>query len=731
MRLQREFQKALNSKPKAGRQLGRVTLEVATPKSKALKQGNEGDSDEEDDEPEEGETHFGNILIKRCPRTPYFMDPYGAAPPVATEENTSRGITFPQAPPRKRRFLGSDISKLRQMVRQQNQQLLFSQLYNRTMENGNLTIADLQAFENEKQRISKLSDYELERDASRIDWETVQASGFTSRTVKELEAEWKLFCDPNFERGPWTAAEDEALLASVDRHKERYWDLVAADMGNRRLPVQYLARYQQVLKPRNAPDARETTSRSYSVKTVLKGKPLATRGAAYSVAGAKDVERPVRANADGSAAVIDGGDDDVIMTAKSGVKWTPEEDEMLVEAVKKFGDKNWASVATLLGGLRTGQQCLHRWQKTLNPEIRRGRWDPREDNLLAMAVRAYGAGNWRLIHKHVPGRTDVQCRERWVNVLDPAVKSTEGWTAAEDAHLMNVVASQPPGKWSIVAKLHNEGMLAEFYRKYPHLNPQGATSSEYVAAQPSDQVQSSNGTQNSESNQSSTQTSSQIEATMHEDIEVTATRPASTPGKSAAQNDKIKPPSTRTDNHCWRRYKMLAKKPDRTPATPNAASGSTAASPRSPSAIGTPRVRKSAKKTRTRKHPDWMRDDDEDSEEEDFRGVIRAKPSTAATASASTPSTPGRISSRLAAKAQAKAAEDETGDMEIDLEATPTRSSTAKSNSAKRGAAKAKEKGPSDIQIERVKSSNPDDPNAKPRLKLLIKRTVVEKPPQL
>ena len=37
-------------------------------------------------------------------------------------------------------------------------------------------------------------------------------------------------------------------------------------------------------------------------------------------------------------------------------------------------------MANCLDG-RTGQQCLHRWQKTLNPTIRRGRWTKEEDKV--------------------------------------------------------------------------------------------------------------------------------------------------------------------------------------------------------------------------------------------------------------------------------------------------------------------------------------------------------------
>lgn len=51
-----------------------------------------------------------------------------------------------------------------------------------------------------------------------------------------------------------------------------------------------------------------------------------------------------------------------------------------MEAVKHFGEKNWQQVANCLEG-RTGQQCLHRWQKTLNPNIRRGHWTAEEDKV--------------------------------------------------------------------------------------------------------------------------------------------------------------------------------------------------------------------------------------------------------------------------------------------------------------------------------------------------------------
>lgn len=56
-----------------------------------------------------------------------------------------------------------------------------------------------------------------------------------------------------------------------------------------------------------------------------------------------------------------------------GNKWTAEEDEVLREAVDKYGGKNWKKISDLLVE-RTDVQCLHRWQKVLRPGLIKGPW---------------------------------------------------------------------------------------------------------------------------------------------------------------------------------------------------------------------------------------------------------------------------------------------------------------------------------------------------------------------
>ena len=67
-----------------------------------------------------------------------------------------------------------------------------------------------------------------------------------------------------------------------------------------------------------------------------------------------------------------GGSRNTIKRASKG-KWTVEEDEILKKAVSLHKGKNWKKIAEHLDG-REDTQCLHRWQKVLNPSLVKGPW---------------------------------------------------------------------------------------------------------------------------------------------------------------------------------------------------------------------------------------------------------------------------------------------------------------------------------------------------------------------
>ncbi|KAF8390043.1 hypothetical protein HHK36_024564 [Tetracentron sinense] len=114
--------------------------------------------------------------------------------------------------------------------------------------------------------------------------------------------------------------------------------------------------------------------------------------------------------------------------------WTEDEDAQLRAAVEAFGEDNWQLIASNLEG-RASTQCSNRWRKSLHPARERvGRWTLDEDKRLKVAVMLFGPKSWRKIAQFISGRTQVQCRERWVNCLDPSL-NLEEWTEEEDFRL--------------------------------------------------------------------------------------------------------------------------------------------------------------------------------------------------------------------------------------------------------------------------------------------------------
>ncbi|XP_076890068.1 transcription factor MYB3R-3-like [Bidens hawaiensis] len=136
-----------------------------------------------------------------------------------------------------------------------------------------------------------------------------------------------------------------------------------------------------------------------------------------------------------------------IRRAKGG--WTPEEDETLKKAVGLFMGKSWKKIAEYFPD-RSEVQCLHRWQKVLNPELIKGPWTHEEDQKIVELVKRYGATKWSLIAKSLPGRIGKQCRERWHNHLNPDIKR-DAWTLQEEYALMNAHRGHG-NKWAEIAK---------------------------------------------------------------------------------------------------------------------------------------------------------------------------------------------------------------------------------------------------------------------------------------
>ena len=98
------------------------------------------------------------------------------------------------------------------------------------------------------------------------------------------------------------------------------------------------------------------------------------------------------------------------------IPWTKEEDEKLKYLILNYENLSWEIISEKIKG-RTPIQCMYRWKNSLNPIIKKGKWDSNEDKIIIDYVNKKGEGNWNKIQSSLVGRTTKQIRERYVNHL--------------------------------------------------------------------------------------------------------------------------------------------------------------------------------------------------------------------------------------------------------------------------------------------------------------------------
>lgn len=245
--------------------------------------------------------------------------------------------------------------------------------------------------------VQRMPQRKLEMNLSGIDWTKIATLFVPTRSPEECRIQWTCNQHPLISHAPFTKDERARLMDIVKRRRGQSevrggWIEIAEELGSNRTAWQCLAAYR----------AEEEAQGSL-------GKSTAAR------------------------------------------KWTAEEDRILIEGVLMYGSTDaWSEISESLDG-RTPAQCVHRWTKTLDPTKKTGRWSALEDAWLHAALRRVGSLNWALVQQFVPHRTDVQCRERYMNVLDPALLHRK-FSAEEDRLLLRTVERYGEGKWSQVAE---------------------------------------------------------------------------------------------------------------------------------------------------------------------------------------------------------------------------------------------------------------------------------------
>nr|QSD99753.1 MYB family transcription factor [Melilotus albus] len=100
---------------------------------------------------------------------------------------------------------------------------------------------------------------------------------------------------------------------------------------------------------------------------------------------------------------------------KNGTKkgaWSEEEDQRLIAHIEKHGHPNWRQLPRAAGLARCGKSCRLRWMNYLRPNLKRGNYTQKEEQMIMELHKKHG-NKWSLIAESLPGRSDNEIKNYW------------------------------------------------------------------------------------------------------------------------------------------------------------------------------------------------------------------------------------------------------------------------------------------------------------------------------
>ncbi|XP_061527187.1 snRNA-activating protein complex subunit 4 isoform X1 [Phycodurus eques] len=249
--------------------------------------------------------------------------------------------------------------------------------------------AHIEILEKDIESIKLKKEEELVGDQNEYhDWHKIANIDFEGlRQADDLRLFWQNFLHPSINKNRWSAEEVQKLKEVSARNQETNWDLIAKELRTGRTAFMCLQTFQRFI--------------SSSLK----------RGA-----------------------------------------WTPAEDQKLTQMVEKMRIGNfipYTQICYFMEG-RDTPQLIYRWSSVLDPQLKKGTWSTEEDQLLLRAVARHGEKRWWKIRLEVPGRTDGACRDRYLDCLKEGTRRG-AFDLYEQQLLLQLLDKHGAGRWAKIA----------------------------------------------------------------------------------------------------------------------------------------------------------------------------------------------------------------------------------------------------------------------------------------
>ncbi|XP_045145222.1 snRNA-activating protein complex subunit 4 isoform X2 [Echinops telfairi] len=361
---------------------------------------------------------------------PYFKDKVtGVGPPANedTREKAAQGVkSFEQllvtkwkswekallrqavVSDRLQRLLQPKLLKLEYLQQKQSraQSEPEKQLLEKQVQDAERDIADIHQLPEEALLGSRLDSH---------DWEKISNVNFEGgRSAEEIRKFWQNCEHPSINQQAWSSEEVERLQVLSAQHGHLQWQQIAEELGTRRSPFQCLQKYQQhnrALKRREWTE-EEDCMLTQLVQEMRVGSHIPYRRIVYYMEGRDSMQLIYRWTKSLDPSLRKGC-------------WTPEEDAKLLQAVAKHGEHDWFKIREEVPG-RSDAQCRDRYLRRLRFNLRKGRWNPKEEEKLLELIEKHGVGHWAKIAAELPHRTGSQCLSKWKIMLGKKRRGQQG-----------------------------------------------------------------------------------------------------------------------------------------------------------------------------------------------------------------------------------------------------------------------------------------------------------------